>query len=384
MTKKKLRVLLCLLALVCLLCVSVNAEQAPILPEQTGTIQTSDPEAPQSGLRTSARSADDTLAEVKKTLKQGLLALQDSIDVSQFEISTDEIGEVKNVYGQLIQENPELFFVGFDSDYREINGLITEIVPYYELDRQLYTTGLPEAQRSEIKQRQAALEQVVGEIVAQVDASWTELQKALFLHDYLATHAQYDTTYTGNDAYTILVMGTGVCEAYTRAYQLLLNRVGIASGIVRSQNLDHVWNLVRIAGSWYHIDVTWDDPLQDRIGQVSHKHFCTSDAKRVELVKDEKKDQANWTFELDWEYSLTVTTSASFDSSYWASVDSAFVQLDGTWYYLSYSYNENSGIQSELMQTQDPAQAGTRNKLLNAVWYDWTDRYNYAGFAYPG
>lgn len=43
--KKKLRVLLCLL------CVSVNAEQAPILPEQTGTIQTSDPEAPQSGLR---------------------------------------------------------------------------------------------------------------------------------------------------------------------------------------------------------------------------------------------------------------------------------------------------------------------------------------------
>lgn len=130
--------------------------------------------------------------------------------------------------------------------------------------------------------------------------------------------------------------------------------------------------------------MTWDDPLQDRIGRVSHKHFCTSDAKRVELVKNEKKDQANWTFELDWEYSLTVTTSASFDSSYWASVDSAFVQLDGTWYYLSYFYNENSGIRSELMQTQDPAQAGTRNKLLNAVWYNWTDRYNYAGFAYPG
>ena len=382
--KKKLRVLLCLLALVCLLCVSVNAEQAPILPEQTGTIQTSDPEAPQSGLRTSALHADDTLAEVKKTLKQGLLAVQDSIDVSQFEISTDEIGEVKNVYGQLIQENPELFFVGFDSDYREINGLITEIVPYYELDRQLYTTGLPEAQRSEIKQRQAALEQVVGEIVAQVDASWIELQKALFLHDYLATHAQYDTTYTGYDAYTILVKGTGVCEAYTRAYRLLLNRVGIASGIVRSQNLDHVWNLVRIAGSWYHIDVTWDDPLQDRIGRVSHKHFCTSDAKRVELVKDEKKEDKDWTFELDWEYSLTVTTSASFDSSYWASVDSAFVPLDGTWYYLSYFYNENSGIRSELMQTQDPAQPGTRNKLLNAVWYDWTDSRSYWIGVYSG
>lgn len=58
--KKKLRVLLCLL------CVSVNAEQAPILPEQTGTIQTSDPEAPQSGLRTSARSADVRLPKLKR------------------------------------------------------------------------------------------------------------------------------------------------------------------------------------------------------------------------------------------------------------------------------------------------------------------------------
>lgn len=373
--KKKLHVLLCLLALVCLLCVSVNAEQAPILPEQTGTIQTSDPEAPQSGLRTSARSADDTLAEVKRTLKQGLLAVQDSIDVSQYEILPEEF---ETIYKQVVDENPELFYVNGGYGY-DAHTTVSNVYPYYELDRMSYA-GLPEAQRSEIKQRQAALEQVVGEIVAQVDASWTELQKALFLHDYLATHAQYDTTYTGYDAYTILVKGTGVCEAYTRAYRLLLNRVGIASGIVRSQNLDHVWNLVRIAGSWYHIDVTWDDPLQDRIGQVSHKHFCTSDAKRVELVKDEKKDQANWTFELDWEYSLTVTTSASFDSSYWASVDSAFVPLDGTWYYLSYSYNENSGIRSELMQTQDPAQPGTRNKLLNAVWYDWTDsRYYWIG-----
>lgn len=377
--KKKLRVLLCLLALVCLLCVSVNAEQAPILPEQTGTIQTSDPEAPQSGLRTSARSADDTLAEVKRTLKQGLLAVQDSIDVSQYEIFPEEF---ETIYKQVVDENPELFYVNGGYGY-DAYTTVSNVYPYYELDR-TSDAGLTEAQRSEIKQRQAALEQVVGEIVAQVDASWTELQKALFLHDYLATHAQYDTTYTGYDAYTILVKGTGVCEAYTRAYRLLLNRVGIASGIVRSQNLDHVWNLVRIAGSWYHIDVTWDDPLQDRIGQVSHKHFCTSDAKRVELVKDEKKEDKDWTFELDWEYSLTVTTSASFDSSYWASVDSAFVQLDGTWYYLSCFYNENSGIRSELMQTQDPAQAGTRNKLLDAVWYNWTDSRSYWIGVYSG
>lgn len=129
--KKKLRVLLCLLALVCLLCVSVNAEQAPILPEQTGTIQTSDPEAPQSGLRTSALRADDTLAEVKRTLKQGLLAVQDSIDVSQYEIFPEEF---ETIYKQVVDESPELFYVngGYGCD---AYTTVSNVYPYYEPDR---------------------------------------------------------------------------------------------------------------------------------------------------------------------------------------------------------------------------------------------------------
>ncbi len=123
--KKKLRVLLCLLALVCLLCVNVNAEQAPILPEQTGTIQTSDPEAPQSGKRRRA------LAEVKKTLKQGLLAVQDSIDVSQYEILLEDFGAI---YKQVVDENPELFYVkgGYGCD---AYTTVSNVSPYYELDR---------------------------------------------------------------------------------------------------------------------------------------------------------------------------------------------------------------------------------------------------------
>ena len=161
--KKKFLVLLCLLALVCLLCVGVNAEEAPTLTEQTDAIQISeDSEAPQSGLRTSAQSADDTLAEVKKTLKQGLLALQDSIDVSQFEILPEDFGAI---YKQAVDENPELFYVNGGYGY-DAYTTVSNVYPYYELDRQPYTTGLPEAQKSEIRQRQAALEQVVGQITA--------------------------------------------------------------------------------------------------------------------------------------------------------------------------------------------------------------------------
>ena len=366
--RKKLSLLLCLLALACLLCVSVHAEE-PVVVEQTctGIIQSGGfPEAPQSGLRlyASAQSADDTLAGAKAALKQGLETFQTEIDISEYQISTDKI---ESVFEQVVNENPELFFVDGDFyySYYPSSGIVTGVQPYYLADK-TKVNELTDAQKARINQQSKELEAVVNEIKAQVDPGWSPLEKALFLHDYLATHAQYDT---GSDAYTILTKGTGVCQAYTLAYRLLLNRVGIPSGTVSSENLHHIWNLVQIDGNWYHVDVTWDDPTKDRIGRVRHENFCTSDEKREKLVKEAMKNEENWTFKQDWVYSPAVSASSSFDSSYWANVDSAFVPLNGNWYYLSY-VSDGSFV---LMQTKDPKEAGSQNKVIDAVWQDRVD-----------
>ena len=41
----------------------------------------------------------------------------------------------------------------------------------------------------------------------------------------------------------------------------------------------HQWNMVCIDGTWYHVDVTWDDPTPDQgtHGEVSREHFLRSD-----------------------------------------------------------------------------------------------------------
>ena len=359
--KRKWSVLLCLLTLVCLLCVSANAEEAPVIVEQpcTGIIQNGDfPEAPQPGLRmyASAQSADDMLAEAKEALKKGLLSVQDRIDISQCGISTDKIDEVKDIFVQVINENPELFFVGNGFHYYERDGVFTAIAPYYQLDGTTYA-NLTEEQKSQIRQKQTALEQVVNGILAQVDPKWSDLETALFLHDYLATHAQYDETLQIRDAYTILVKGTGVCQAYTLAYRLLLNRVNITSGTVTSTSLNHIWNILLIDGNWYHVDVTWDDPIEDRLGRVRHAYFC--------LSEDKLKATNNGAHNAhDFKYSLNVKTDdKTFDNYYWANVDSAFVPLNGKWYYLLY--------QSGLMQTADPTQAGSLMKQISEKWPVW-------------
>ena len=359
--RKKLSLLLCLLALACLLCVSVHAEE-PVVVEQTctGIIQSGGfPEAPQSGLRlyASAQSADDTLAEVKAALKQGLETFQTEIDISKYQIS---IGKIGSVYEQVVNENPELFFLSNRYGYYPTaNQTVSSFLPYYEVDKTV-VNELTDAQKARINQQSKELEAVVNEIKAQVDPGWSPLEKALFLHDYLATHAQYDT---GSDAYTILIKGTGVCQAYTLAYRLLLNRVGIPSETVSSDSLDHIWNLLQIDGNWYHVDVTWDDPINDRIGRVRHVYFLLSDGAIKTTQEGAHFKKA------DWEYSANVTTDTHFDKSYWANVDSAFVPLNGNWYYLSY-VSDGSFV---LMQTKDPKEAGSQNKVIDAVWQDRVD-----------
>lgn len=363
--RKKLSLLLCLLALACLLCVSVHAEE-PVIVEQTctGIIQSGGfPEAPQSGLRlyASAQSADDTLAGAKAALKQGLETFQTEIDISEYQISIDKI---ESVFAQVVNENPELFFVDGDFyySYYPSSGIVTGVQPYYLADK-TKVNELTDAQKARINQQSKELEAVVNEIKAQVDPGWSPLEKALFLHDYLATHAQYDMRKEIFDAYSILVKGTGVCQAYTLAYRLLLNRVGIPSETVSSDSLDHIWNLLQIDGNWYHVDVTWDDPINDRIGRVRHVYFLLSDGAIKTTQEGAHFKKA------DWEYSANVTTGIHFDNSYWGNVNSAFVPLNGNWYYLSY-VSDGSFV---LMQTKDPKEAGSQNKVIDAVWQDRVD-----------
>ena len=371
--KRKWSVLLCLLTLVCLLCVSANAEEAPVIVEQpcTGIIQNGDfPEAPQPGLRmyASAQSADAAFADVKAALKQGLLEMKASIDISQYRIPVETLWEI---YPQVVNENPELFFVQGGCNYQSMGEIVYNVSPNYLWGEEV-VNELTGEQKSQIRQKQTALEQVISGVLAQVDPDWSDLEKALFLHDYLATHAQYDKTLQIRDAYTILVEGTGVCQAYTLAYRLLLNRVNITSGTVTSRSLNHIWNILLIDGNWYHVDVTWDDPTEDRLGRVRHAYFCLSE-NMLKTTEGGKHCE-----ESDWEYSPNNITvdNTRFDNSHWADVDTAFVPLNGKWYYLLY--------QSGIMQTADPTQAGSLKKQINTVWYVWMNGSRYWLGLYSG
>lgn len=123
---------------------------------------------------------------------------------------------------------------------------------------------------------------VAGKVNAIVESVVTdgmgEYAKALALHDWLTHNADYDTTYTNYTPEGVLLEGSGVCQSYALAYQLLLQKAGISclyvTGTAGGQG--HAWNLVKLGGDWYHVDCTWDDPVGG--GQESRAYFALPDS----------------------------------------------------------------------------------------------------------
>lgn len=129
-----------------------------------------------------------------------------------------------------------------------------------------------------VSETDAQVQQKIDEIIQECNASGVtgEYAVALWLHDWLIYNATYDYTFSIHGAEGVLLQGTGVCESYTRAYGLLLDRMNIENQQIRSAQIDHTWNLVKIEGQWCHVDCTWDDPGTG--GQENHTYFGMNDA----------------------------------------------------------------------------------------------------------
>ena len=120
------------------------------------------------------------------------------------------------------------------------------------------------------------------------------------LHDYLVLQLKYDETYQSisHTPEGVMKNKTAVCDGYARTMRLLLLFTGIecdiATGSGRGES--HAWNLVKMEDGWYHVDVTWDDPVPDVEGKVGYAYFLKNDAYMA-------KDHA-------WESDITCTGDA--------------------------------------------------------------------------
>lgn len=116
-----------------------------------------------------------------------------------------------------------------------------------------------------------AINEIVDKVIKEkLNNNMPTREKIKIIHDYIIDNAEYDklkyenkndTTYKSNTAYGVLIQGYGTCNGYADAMAIFLDKLNIIN--YKISNSEHIWNLVYLDGKWYHLDLTWDDPISD-------------------------------------------------------------------------------------------------------------------------
>lgn len=160
--------------------------------------------------------------------------------------------------------------------------------------------------RTTLKQEEK-LDAAIASALEELDLTdATDYEKVKAIHDYIINRVSYDQSYQKHTAYHALVNKSSVCEGYAlAAYRMFLD-TGIDCRIIvgTADGGPHAWNIVKVDGKWYNIDLTWDDPItsngtqvlrydyflkneEDFINHTRNKEYNTNEFKKAYPIAEE-------------------------------------------------------------------------------------------------
>lgn len=132
----------------------------------------------------------------------------------------------------------------------------------------------------------------VEEIIKELNLNELNIEdKIKVIHDYIINNTKYDvgrsdnkiTTYHSDTAYGALIEHYAICGGYADSMKLFLDYLNIPNYKISSEN--HIWNLVYVNNKWYHLDLTWDDPVTsngDDVLEYDYFLITTDELKNIE------------------------------------------------------------------------------------------------------
>ncbi|WP_147566786.1 transglutaminase domain-containing protein [Clostridium tyrobutyricum] len=226
-----------------------------------------------------------TPEEFSTAIKNSLKNFDSSLTINIENYSSEQYN-LSSIMSEIFKENPDLNF-GYKSSHfsgTTSNGIVTATITFSYYDTQ-----------SNLINKSNQISSKVTEIVNSVtNATMSDYDKELALHDYLVNNCQYDQrvidgTIPDNsdntyNAYGALINGSAVCQGYADAMYRLLKGVGIESMSVSGtatngvETENHAWNIVKIGGQYYQLDATFDDPsYKDGSNHPTHDYFNVTD-----------------------------------------------------------------------------------------------------------
>lgn len=156
-----------------------------------------------------------------------------------------------------------------------------------------------ETQKLYSEAEQVKLNTIIDDIFKEtITSDMSKKEQIRAIHDYIINHSIYDEEraeairnnrnldiqYPSHKAIGPLLEGKALCSGYSDAMALFLNKIGIKNYKISSES--HVWNFVYLDDDWYHLDLTWDDPVvSTHENLLLHDFFLisTEELKKIDL-----------------------------------------------------------------------------------------------------
>ena len=100
----------------------------------------------------------------------------------------------------------------------------------------------------------------------------SDIDKIKVINKYIIDRYEYDDSLVSNNVYSALTTGKTICQGYAMTAYKMFSLVGIENKIVIGEldGIAHGWNIVKVDGKWYNLDVTNNDV-------TNNKYFLRND-----------------------------------------------------------------------------------------------------------
>lgn len=187
--------------------------------------------------------------------------------------------ELHDVMSAVYNDHPELFWLdtAYSYGFLPSGKIVTVALSYNEI-------------ANRINDMVPAFDEALNAVVTQASGKNSDIEREIYVHDYLMETVEYDEKADMNQsAYSALVGKRSVCAGYSRAFQLIMQKLGIpcyyCTGL--ADGGEHAWNIISIGGAYYNIDVSWDDALTSAYRTNTYTYFNVPDNT---FLKDHQRD----------------------------------------------------------------------------------------------
>lgn len=187
--------------------------------------------------------------DLQKLYRQ-IYANAQKLNTSFVPVVEASVNQVKTAFEAVYNDHPEMFWLeaGYSCKYLGSGQCVELLLKYND------TADYLEQAKEQFQQRAEM-------VLSGARTQGNSFEQEKYVHDALMEMVQYDKGAAMNQsAYSALALERSVCSGYARAFQYLMQQLGVPCYYCTgTSGVDHAWNIIKLDQTYYNVDVTWDD-----------------------------------------------------------------------------------------------------------------------------